>query len=186
MKARDTIIVRFAVLVAVVVIGFWAAAFVSGNEVVQSFVATYGYAGLFPLAILSGFNLAVPIPLAAFFPVFMVSGLDFWMSIMIIAAGMTIADTVAFQLGRVGRQMMGKKPGRFVASLERLREKHPWTAPVFMLLYASFAPLPNEVLAIPLGLMGCKGRYIIPMMFIGNIVFNSFFAFGIVSLHGVL
>ncbi|MFC1702899.1 hypothetical protein ACFLZO_00340 [Patescibacteria group bacterium] len=186
MKARDTIIVRFVVLVIVIVIGFWAAAFVSGNEVIRGFVATYGYVGLFPLAILSGFNLAIPVPLAAFFPVFMVAGLDFWTSIVIMAAGMTIADTVAFQLGRVGRQMMGKKPGRFVVSLERLREKHSWTPPVLMLLYASFAPLPNEVLAIPLGLMGCRGRSIIPMMFIGNIIFNSFFAFGIVSLHGVL
>lgn len=186
MSRRDIFILRFIVLVAVIVVGFWAAAFVSGNEMIKDFVAQYGYFGLFSLSILSGFNLAVPIPIAAFLPVFIISGLDFWTSILIMAVGTTIADTIAFQLGRVGRQMLGKKPGRHVAALEKMQKSHPWTPPLLMFLYASFAPLPNEVLAIPLGIMGCRSRSIIPALFFGNVIFNSLFAFGIVSLHGAL
>ena len=186
MSRRNSFIVRFIVLVAVIVVGFWAATFVSGNEVVKDLVAQYGYAGLFFLSILGGFNLVVPIPIAAFLPVFIVSGLDFWTAILIMAAGTTIADTIAFQLGRVGRQVMGKKPGRYIVALERMQKNHPSAPPLLMFIYASFAPLPNEVLAIPLGLMGCRSRSIIPAMFFGNVIFNSLFAFGIVSLHGVL
>lgn len=186
MRRRDVFIVQFVILTAVIVVGFWAAAFVSGNEVMKDLVAQYGYVGLFFLSILSGFNLAVPIPIAAFLPVFIVSGLDFWTAIVVMAAGATIADIIAFQLGRVGRQMTGKKPGRYIVALERMQKSHSWTPPLLMFLYASFVPLPNEVLAIPLGFMGCRSRFIIPAMFFGNVIFNSLFAFGIVSLYGVL
>ena len=178
--------IRFGMVVAVIALGMLAATQLADNAHAKELVARYGYAGVFVIAVISGFNLVVPIPAVAFMPVFIVAGLDFWTSVLVISAGMTIADTIAFMLGRTGRKVLEAKESAALARLERFRAKGRGMPLVAMFVYASVAPLPNEVLAVPLGLMGYRVREIVPPLLAGNVLFNTLTSTGLLGVYGAL
>lgn len=173
----------FGVL-AVIGAGMFAAAHVAGNDTALSIVRTYGYAGVFGISIVSGFNLVVPIPAVAFMPVFSVAGLGFWTSVLVITVGVTIADTTAFLLGRSGRLVLEQRQSKVLSALERMRTKGRAAPLVVMFVYACVAPLPNEMLAVPLGLLGYRVRQIVPPLLFGNLVFNSLASLGVLGVFG--
>ncbi|PCI29958.1 hypothetical protein COB55_01090 [Candidatus Wolfebacteria bacterium] len=165
--------VSFAVLLLfLVVFALWLEGLVSGNEAVQGIVYSYGYVGIFFLAIVSGFNIFVPVPIAAFIPVFVSAGLDPWIAVGLIAIGMTIGDSIGFFVGRFG----GGIDSRFVKKIQslykRFSEKNRKIGMMILFAYVAFVPAPNELVIIPLGIIGCRYRNIFPVILLGNLVLN--------------
>ncbi|MEY4745247.1 MAG: hypothetical protein RL272_1192 [Candidatus Parcubacteria bacterium] len=170
---------RFAVVAAVILAGVWLGRFALHNDIVRALVIRYGYGGVFVVALVSGFNLLVPIPAFAFVPLFVASGLDFAVVVALIVAGVTLADMIGFFLGRAGRDLDMVRHAKIVRRLEKFRARHRLAPLVLMALYGAFAPLPNQVMAVPLGLMGYASYEVIGPIFIGNVVFNGLAASGI-------
>lgn len=170
---------RFAVVAAVIAAGIMLGRVALHNTVVQGLVAHYGYGGVFAVAVASGFNVLVPVPAFAFVPLFIASGLDFAPTVALIVAGVTLADMVGFFLGRAGRDIDGVRHAKAVRRLEKFRERHRVMPLVFMALYGAFAPLPNQVIAVPLGLMGYAAYEVFVPILFGNIVFNTMAAAGV-------
>lgn len=172
---------------AVIALAFWAAQFAQENTAVQSFVSSYGYLAIFLASIISGFNLVVPIPAVSFLPLFLESGLNLWVILFTMTIGITLADIVAFLVGKSGRQIATiKKHSKLFIKIDALRARYR-SAPLFALfVFASIAPLPNEILVLPMGFMGYRLREIILPVLLGNGVFNTVTAFGIISLFQVL
>jgi hypothetical protein len=56
---------------------FHLAKIIRNNPGVRDAILAYGYPGIFFISLLSGFNIAVPIPAIAFLPLFLESGLIF-------------------------------------------------------------------------------------------------------------
>ncbi|MDO8600057.1 MAG: hypothetical protein Q7R73_00345 [bacterium] len=180
------IFLQVAVLVAIFAGALYATRIAQESEAVRVVVARYGYVGIFVISVISGFNLAVPVPAIAFLPLFLESGLNFWAAIFFIGAGMTLADTIAYFLGKVGRQVISYSTGDGVLlRLEKMRERHRFGPMAVLFLFAALVPFPNEILVVPLGFLKYRIVYIIPTVFAGNLVFNTLYAAGVVELFQV-
>ena len=173
------------VLLGIIALSYWFVGVVQENAVVSTLLNAYGYFGIVVVSFISGFNLLVPIPAVSLLPAFLAAGLSFWPIIFLMAIGMTLADSASYFLGKSSRMLFTDFHGH-LHQLDAVRKKHKsW--PLFGLAaWAALAPLPNEVLVIPLSFLGYRLRYIFPILFIGNFAFNALAAFGIVQLFNVL
>lgn len=199
--------IRIVILIFVIALAFGVSGIVKDSEFVSGLVRQFGYAGIFLVAVVSGFNLVIPVPAISFLPVFLASGLNAFAVIVIIAAGMSLADFVGFLLGKTGRhiaQGVGsfKKDTQGVRSFKRedltpsfLKYLTPsnradpfqnWSPALVLFLFASFIPLPNEVLVVPMAFLGYRFTYILLPVFFGNMVFNSLYAIGVVNILKLL
>lgn len=185
--AQKTLKVLFKaiVLVAIFAVAFYLARIARDSSVVREMVFDYGYFGIVAVSVVSGFNLAVPIPAVAFLPLFLESGLNFWLTITLITLGVTLADSLTYVVGRLGREVIDDKR-RIIIALERASERHWWAPMIFLFLFASFVPLPNEILVVPLGFLNYKFSRILPPVLAGNFMFNLIYSAGIINLFEFL
>lgn len=174
--------VQIGALAVVIALVAWANLYAAEHDFVRELARRFGYPGLFVGAAISGFNLVVPIPVIAFFPFFMEVGFAPIPTVMTIAIGMTTGDLVGYLLGRTTREMFAPRMKGMMARLERLREQHRVLPFVVMFLYAAFAPVPNEVLVIPLAFLRYPLIGIFTAVLAGNLIFNSLVAFGVVRV----
>lgn len=180
-------VLQLSAVAVIVVLAFWLGRLATESSTVRSLVIEYGYTGIFLVAVISGINIIVPIPAVVFMPLFLEVGLNFWITVFIIAFGMSIGDTVAYFLGRAGRAVAeSAKTNYILTRLERIHKRYPRAPVAILLLYAAFIPFPNEVLVIPLGFIGYRFRDLVLALLVGNIVFNSIIAIGIISLFDFL
>lgn len=155
------------------------------NVFIQEAVRQFGYFGIFVVAVLSGFNLAVPIPAISFLPLFLESGLNVVIAVAIITLGMTVADSIAYMIGRAGRGFVNLNHP-ILRRLDKLRTRY-YLAPVIVLgFFAALVPFPNEILVFPLGFLGYRLRILLLPLLLGNAVFNALSAVGVVSLFSWL
>ncbi len=170
---------RLGLVVAVIVGGIFFGRVALHNDIVRGLVLRYGYAGVFVVALISGFNLLVPVPAFAFVPLFIAAGLDFAAVLGFIVAGVTVADMAGFFLGRAGRGFDAVLHAKAVRRLEKFRARHRAAPLVVLALYAAFAPLPNQVVMVPLGLMGYAAYEVFLPLLAGNFIFNALAASGL-------
>lgn len=181
------VIINFLSLVFLAGIVFLFADLAKDSDGIRSFIVNYGYTGLFLVAIISGFNLIVPIPAIAFFPLAVSVGLNSWIVITVITVGMTMGDSIGFFLGRTGRSVIEQdKLPRFIKKIEKYLEGRPNAVPVVVFLYASFVPLPNEALVIPISFIKRPWWHILAPVLAGNAIFNILVAFGFASISGFI
>lgn len=160
----------------------WANLYAADHDLVRAGAQRFGYVGILAAATLSGFNLVVPIPVIAFYPFFMEIGFAPVQTVLLIATGMTLGDLLGYLVGHTAREVMAPRSRGLLGRLERLRERHPFLPFVVMFLYAAFAPIPNEILVIPLAFLRYPLAGIFLAVLSGNIIFNSLVAFGVVGL----
>ena len=175
-------------MVIVITGAYWLARLAHSSEAVRMTVASYGYVGVFIVSFISGLNLVVPLPAVAFLPVFTEAGLNYFWVAAVMSAGMTIADAVGYGFGALGRKAYRAARGdgvalRRIAMFQRRHKNGPLLA---LFLYSSIAPLPNELMVIPMGVLGYRLSRIMPVVFVGNIIFNAIYAAGIIRLFGLV
>lgn len=174
-------------VIAVFAAAFYFADIARENGTAREIVADYGYLGAFVVAVVSGFNLAIPIPAIAFLPLFLESGLNYWTTIGVITLGTAFADMAAFYIGRVGRQVFSHYyEGKIVARLDTLRRKYRWAPLALLFVFASVVPLPNEILVVPMGFLGYRLLYAVPIAVAGNFIFNTLYSIGVINLFEFL
>ena len=179
------IVVSLTVLILVAVGAFYLATEAGESEYIRQLVLDYGYIGIFFLSFISGFNLAIPVPAVAFLPLFVASGLNFWISIFLISVGITIADALGFLIGKFSRHIV-LEDNKTVQRLEKIKERYQFAPHIVLFLFASFAPFPNEILVIPMAFLGYRMRILLPIVFFGNLIFNILYATGISSIFSVI
>ncbi len=159
-----------------------------GNDAIIQFATKFGYGSIFLVSIASGFNVLVPIPIIGFFPLFIEAGFLAPLLIITISVGMLLGDVFGYIIGNLGKDMVQgrKKQGKIIKRLTQLRERHAVVPFIILFLYASFVPLPNELIVIPMAFMGYRLVHIVGILLIGNIIFNTLAAFGFVSINSLL
>lgn len=95
---------------------------------------------------------------------------------------MTMADSVAFLIAKFGGNLTVPKGNGLLHKLTKLKEKYDATPLIVLFLWSIFAPLPNEVILIPMGVMGYRTRHILPIILLGNFIFNLGTGFGLIEL----
>jgi membrane protein YqaA with SNARE-associated domain len=185
MKIKLTSRLFYKVLLVMLILfaALWLANSALESQKVLDYVSQYGYAGIFATSIVSGFNVVVPIPIVAFFEVFMESGLNFWFVILLITIGMTIGDGVGYLIGNASRDVaIFDKHSATVAKLQKFHDRNNLMPLGVMFLYASLAPLPNEIVVIPLAFLKYSARDVLAVVFAGNFIFNLLGALGVIGL----
>lgn len=190
-KQVRTYIAQACLIIAVMALAFYVAYIAQSSDVVKHVVTTYGYTGILAVSFVTGFNLIVPVPAIAFLPLFLESGLNFWVTITLITVGITCADSIAYLIGGIGYDMLmkNKKYAREKSMFQRLiklKRTHVYAPLVFLFVYSIIAPLPNELMVIPLGLLGYRYMQIFPIVLVGNFIFNLIYATGIENLFDFL
>lgn len=159
------------------------ASLLTDTEEVILLADTWGYLGVFIVAFVSGFNVIIPVPAIALLPLFTSAGLSKVGTILLISFGMTCGDFLGFLIGNTGNKLAdSSKHRKRLVRLEKLREKNEWWPLIFLGCYASVAPVPNELVVIPIAFMGYPLRYVLPTVLIGNTIFNFLLAYGVFEL----
>ena len=88
-------------------------------------------------------------------------------------------------MGKIGRQAVGVLRGpKIVRWLEGMQGRSRSVPLIVFFFFAAFIPLPNEVLAAPLGFLGYRLAHILPIAFAGNLVFNMLYTAGLLRVFG--
>lgn len=179
-KKKD--ILKIIALTVIIGLGVFLGQKVANDESAQLFLQNLGFFGVFIVAYGSGFNLIVPIPAATFVPAFTSAGFEFWTVVTVMAFGLTAADLTAFLIGRAGRGVKEVPTTGWAAKIERYQKTHPRGRWMILFFYASFFPLPNEVLLLPMGYLGARLRDVFLPVLLGNFIFNAVASHGIVAI----
>ena len=169
----------------IVGLAFYLADLVRTDDSARALVESYGYLGILVTAIVGGLNFIVPVPAAAFTPVFLEAGYAWFTIILLLVIGTFMADTIGYLFGRAGRRMTGEK-SKWIHKIEELTKQKPKLVVPIVFLYSSFVPLPNELILMPLGLAGFRFLTLILPLIFGNIVHQSLIAFGFSSVFNLL
>jgi uncharacterized membrane protein YdjX (TVP38/TMEM64 family) len=187
MSGKRKIILEGLGLLIVISLALYLARLVQDNEFIQEIVLSYGYLGIFLISIFSGFNLIVPIPAVAFLPLFLQSGLSFWPTIFLITLGVSLADTLAYVFAKAGKDIASQSLGE-----EKFKRFYQWglshpRAPLIVLFfYACLAPLPNELMLVPMALSSYRLRQIVPILVAGNFIHQFLYSKGILGIFHYL
>ena len=183
-------IARFTLL-GLLITAVWVAAlfladYVATNDMAQNLTQQFGYVGILVVAIVSGLNVLVPVPAAAFVPVFTAAGFTIWLIIAVLVIGTTIADLIGYWLGRWSKEFVEDHYPKTFRRMKVLDERnHNLVLPI-VFVYAALLPFPNEAIIIPLALIGFKFRtFLIPLV-LGNIVNQTALAFGASNIFSLL
>ena len=178
MKRYQKTLLQVIVLIGVVVLAFYLAELSTQTESIKNTVHRFGYIGIFVVAIIGGFNLLIPVPAAAFMPLILAAGLKFWPAVTIIVLGVTLADMTAFIIGKLSHNITyaSADSQKMLTRLQKMRERYKFAPMLVLFLFASFAPIPNEVILVPFGFMGYRFNQVFPFVLAGNLLFTILYS----------
>lgn len=170
----------------VIALALSLAVYATNNDAFAERVVSLGYAGIVIAAYISGLNLIVPIPTAAFVPMFTSTGFALSTVIALMVVGTVLADLTAYGIGYHGRRVLRIQETNGYRRIETLVHKHNRLVLPFLFVYAAIMPLPNELVVIPLSLLGYRAIVLLVPLILGTIIHISLFALGIESLFSLL
>ncbi len=128
-------------------------------------VVQYGYAGAFIVSVLGNLTILIPVPSALVVYAFG-SALDPLILGIVSGIGSTVGEFSAYLVGRGGRMAL---KGKQIERLESVRKLVARYGVVTVFLFA-LLPLPDDLLLVPLGVMGYDWRRILVSMLVGKTI----------------
>jgi membrane protein YqaA with SNARE-associated domain len=157
-------------VIALLVFSIFAADYVAQNDFAKTIIDKLGYIGIIIIGYIGGLNLAIPVPGPTLTPIFLAAGFSFAGIIVALSFGSLLADSTAYILGHLGRAYAKHRGSKMYERIQRLTLEKRRVIPLLVFAYASLVPLPNEIVVIPLALLGHKFRTIIVPLTLGTIV----------------
>ena len=185
---KQTMILNIVWVTLLLALIIWLNTFlISYSDTIRDMLSRFGYVSMFILAVVSGFNFILPIPVIGFYPLFAELGFAPFLIVLVLSLGMTLGNSIGYMVGHMGKDIVRMKSGVRVRTLfDKLYTRHQ-VLPFFLLFfYTAFVPLPNELLVIPMALAGYRFRSMGILLFLGNFLFNIIGAFGIMSIISLL
>lgn len=185
-KARRKLFLQLIFVFLVFIFSLFLSRELARSDALLPFIDSYGALAIIVISFISGFNLIIPIPAASLSPIFFAAGFTFPFVVVLMTVGMVLADSVAYFVGRAGRGLLSVSQKRMLESLERWQEKRVWLIPLFVFIYAALVPIPNEVILVPVGLLGYRLRYLLPSLVLGSVIFNVLVGYGVNNIFMLL
>jgi len=170
-----SVIAVVAIFIGAIVLSQWLS---TSAEAVAT-IERFGYLGLLGVGVASGLNFIVPIPAATFSALYSAAGLATLGIILALGFGTLIADMIGFWIGTKLRLLVNDSYPRISSYAKKVAAKSTYYVFVFVLLFASFVPFPNEAILIPLAISGVKFRYLVLPLIIGGILHQTILIVGI-------
>ncbi len=182
---RPHVYKTFAIILSIALVlygSFLLADYVRNNDAARLLVEYFGYIGILIVAVVTGLNVFVPVPAAAFVPVYLSAGFSFVGIIATLSVGTIIADSIGYLIGMGGKHITQNAHPRLQQRLEALTQDHHILVLPAVFLFAAVAPVPNEIVLIPLAIAGVRYRTLFLSLLFGTIVYHLLFAYGITSI----
>jgi membrane protein YqaA with SNARE-associated domain len=186
MKQNVKLVSSFILIVLIFVGVLFAANSLSDNPALLETIADFGYVGVLVTAIIAGLNTFVPLPAATFTTLFLNSGLDLYLIIVVLALGTLIADFIGFMLGYISRDLVLRKYPKIYSFATNIQENKQHLIIPVVILYAAFVPFPNEAILIPLALAGTSFKTLLLPLIIGNIIHQVVLIYSIGGISNFL
>ena len=182
MRTRILEVLGIILLITAALVGsFFLADYVQSNGTARQLVEHFGYLGIFLVALLIGLNLFLPVPAATFTPIFVSAGLPIPGIIVTLVLGALVADTIGYLIGLGGRHITRHTSPALQKKMQSFAERHHTLLLPFVFLYSAFSPFPNEVIIIPLAIMGIRFRVLFLPLLLGTILYEGLLAYGATS-----
>jgi membrane protein YqaA with SNARE-associated domain len=152
---------------------------------VEVFIQTIGienaYLSLFLVAAVTGTSFLTSASFYAIFLSYAATGvLDPYIMGIVGGLGMSIGDSLFFFIARKSANIMQIENNKFYMKIYNFVARLPHAGVyIFTFMYAAFAPIPNDILMITLGILKFKYSRIIPIIIAGNITLLTLIALGI-------
>jgi membrane protein YqaA with SNARE-associated domain len=183
-KYRKVLNALFFILLigAALYASFLLAEYIATDPSSRELIQDYGYFGILLVSFVAGLNLFIPIPAAAFVPIFTAAGISLIEIILLLIVGTMAANLLSFYLGRFGGNITKNNYPHIQKKLTGLYSRHKKWVPYFVFAFSATIPLPDEVFLIPLGIVGVKLRHIIIPLILGTAVYQTIAALGVENL----
>ena len=137
------------------------------------FARTYGYLGAFIVSIFGSLTIVFPIPYTTM--IYMLgSVLNPILLGAVCGAGSTIGEMSAYLVGLGGKKLLKKRYGERLEAARRLFERF---GAVIIFIFA-LLPLPDDLILIPLGMMGYSLKTVMVACFLGKVAMGIIVAVG--------
>lgn len=180
-KAWKLIAIGFGILSAALLALFLAQWIVTSPQA-QATITSLGYGGVVLVAIIGGLNIFLPIPAFTLTPIFTAAGLSLPLIILALTIGTIIADYIGYLFGHISKPILYSRYPRVITHLENSITTKPKLLIPITFVFAAFIPLPNEVLIIPVAVLGVKFRRIFLPLLFGNLLNISIYATGMQTI----
>ena len=153
------------------------------TEIVEFLGINNGYALTFFASLLGGTSIVIPFPYHLIIFTLAAGGLNPFFLGILAGMGIFIGDSTSYFIGYTGREIVTGRPQEIFKRFHGWVVKKPkWVLPIFLFLYSSIIPTPNDLLVIPLGFARYPYAKVIIPLLLGSIVFNTLLAFA--GLYG--
>lgn len=154
--------------------------FVDINAIAVTVGVQNVYILLFFIALTAGTSFLTSASFYAFYLSYISAGFDPMVLGVIGGIGMSFGDLIYFLFARkfaealsIDRFSLYRKIFRYVSQLPQVGVY------VFTFFYAAFAPIPNDILMITLGILRFRFQFVAPVVILGNVVLLTLIAYGI-------
>ena len=171
-----------AAITTLVTVSFHLANFVGAHDGAREIVARFGYAGVFIVSFISGISVILPVPPAAFVPIFSAAGLTTTLIIAALTVGTIVTDFVGYTIGLWSKGFIASHYPKIHDFLVSLNVKHHALLFPTIVAYTSISPFPNEALVIPLAVIGIPFSHFLLPLTIGTVCYHALTVYGIQNL----
>jgi membrane protein DedA with SNARE-associated domain len=181
-----SLVALLTVLMSVGIGALFFAEYLLRHPDLQAQIASLGYVGVIVIATIAGLNIILPIPAVTFTPIFVAAGLSLPGIIFSLTIGTLLADFLGYLFGRLSRDTLTIKYPKLIHRLKDIhKHHHQWLLPIIF-LFAAFMPLPNEALILPLAVLGISWKKMVLPLFLGNLVNQTIYAYGMHAVFRLL
>ncbi|MDW7731329.1 MAG: hypothetical protein SCH66_02740 [Methanolobus sp.] len=92
------------------------------------------------------------------------------------SVGLTLGDIVFYTIGKKGKNCVTSNYGKYIDRSLRLVEDVSDTTIIILIFFYSLTPLPSDILAIVLAILGFPLKKMVPPLIIGNFVLTLILA----------
>ncbi len=148
------------------------------SRLVQDTAMNAGYLGVVAFTFFNSFNYFVPIVTPTLLPTWTAAGLSPILTTGLIIIVITLTDIAFYLLGRYSRRFTEHvKTQKYMVRIRTLRDKSRFLPLVVFAVWILVVPLPNELVVVPLGILGYKLLPVACIALVGNAIFNGVIAY---------
>lgn len=150
----------------------------SPTEVVAFVGVENGYFLAMVLALIGGTSIVFPFPYHIVIFTLAAGGLNPLFLGIFAGTGVFIGDSTSYLVGYTGREIITGKFQRLFGRLyDWTIQKPKWVLPIFLYVYSSVIPIPNDFIIVPLGFARYPYLKVVTPLWLGSITFNTILAF---------
>lgn len=164
--------IKFSIIAAIIFIWIVLLFIINPEKIIESIGIHNVYFITFLLAAIAGGSSFTAPSMYGILITFILGGAPLIPIAVIAGIGSTLGDSAYMYLGKRSHHVLPSKTRkRLQGIIEKLETKNKIVMPFFIFAYAAFAPIPNDLMTVSLGMTGYKIRNAIIPIVIGNMIY---------------